>query len=852
MTLKYPRYTDDEVEIFHPFFAKCAQNAIKDKGLENELHVVHHRSFNGITVDFSIERVKSKRIVLLVEVKRTKSAVESTRYRHQALSYRKEADHLCETPYYILTNIEHTDIFRYDANKPRVSSQLIKGSPFSCGDFNSYPVDEFIKHYSNRLGNIIDTALDDSGEYDQNLDFLYDFLQDKVDNYESWHSSFMPFSYEYIRGAAFNYNELRNKIKSLNWKAADNYISTPLRLSEKGSQVDFSHVFKEPLPAAYNQSSFQKVLLKSAYYNGKSRGKGDDVSEIVYDLLAPIGLGIVETAPELANLLSVLSKIELNRPLEAHEIVCDPAAGSGRLLTAATNNAYTEIPANRIWANEIEPHFAEALSLRLGLHFGDTISVENCPNITISDVVSLTPEDFRNVKVVLVNPPYISGIYSTNRRLQIDKAIKCLSGESSKTNSGQIGLEGPFIELLINLIPDDAIIAAILPYPLLTRKSKEIQLYRKFLLEDFGLSMVCCYPREGLFENVIKRTCIFVGRKNTHKEIIRWVDINSPIERLDLHEMQNSFDQEQRLFQISDISSEDLKKSIDSGWVNNIKREAKEWFEEKFLKHGVLISKEFPQIKRGTSGNSGSSDLSAMPIREHNRLIQIVPTENQLPAINNAKKLEKYLTKDNAPCISPVIAQDEENAFLSDLINEYINIQQAQQSTGTQTKAPINYDKVKQSLLRDITEFPIWSVLIPRSVRISGNISILKASYNISTNFIVVNCESEQNAILTASWLFSIFGQLQMEFLCSDQEGMRKLEKNEISKLLIPNKLNEIAGRFFSQLQEAFENSEPINYREVKLREIDKLWASILSDQPSDLLQTALNYLQDVVDERSP
>lgn len=64
MTLRCPRYTDDEVKIFHPFFAECAQIAIKDKGLEDELQVVHHRSFNGITVDFAIERVKNKRIFL--------------------------------------------------------------------------------------------------------------------------------------------------------------------------------------------------------------------------------------------------------------------------------------------------------------------------------------------------------------------------------------------------------------------------------------------------------------------------------------------------------------------------------------------------------------------------------------------------------------------------------------------------------------------------------------------------------------------------------------------------------------------------------------------------------------------
>ena len=852
MSLAYPRYTDDEVGVFHPFFAKCADIAIKSKGLEDELELVQHRSFNGITVDFSIQRVKSKRIVLLVEVKRTKSAVESTRYRHQALSYRKEADHLCETPYYILTNIEHTDLFRYDASKPRVSSQLIKGSPFSSGDFDSRPVNEFIELFSKRLGEIIDVVLNDSGEYDQNLDFLYDFLQDKLNSYETWHSSFMPFAYEYIRGAAVNYNELSNKIKPLNWKAADSYISTPLSLSKKGKQIDFFHVFKEPVPAPHDQSSFQKILLESGYYNGKSRGKGDDVSEIVYDLLAPRGPGIVETDQELANLLSVLSKIELNRSLEAHEIVCDPAAGSGRLLTAATNNAYTSIPANRIWANEIEPHFAEALSLRLGLHFGDTVSTENCPKITISDVASLTPEHFRNVKVVLLNPPYISGIYSKKERRRIDNAIKCLSGESSKTNSGQIGLEGPFVELLLSLMPNDAIIAAILPFSLLSRKSKEVQRFRKFLLEDFGLSMVCCYPREGLFENVIKRTCIFVGRKKAHKDFIRWVDINSPIERLDLHEMQNSFDEEQRLFKVSEISFENLNKSIESGWANNIKKEAKEWFEEKLSQNSVLISNLFPQIKRGTSGNSGSSDLSAMPVKKHERLIQIVPRENQLPAINNSEGLEKYLTKDNAPCTSPIIAKDGDNDFLSDLIDEYLRMKSSSRITVKQAKAPITYEKVRQSLARDITEFPIWSILIPRAVRVAGNISILKHTYNVSTNFIVVNCENQQNAIIAASWLYSIFGQLQMEFLGNDQEGARKLEKNEISKLLIPNKLNELGEKYFDRLQEAFDKSDPINFKKIELREIDKLWASILSDQPCDLLQTASNYLQDILDERSP
>jgi len=157
-----------------------------------------------------------------------------------------------------------------------------------------------------------------------------------------------------------------------------------------------------------------------------------------------------------------------------------------------------------------------------------------------------------------------------------------------------------------------------------------------------------------------------------------------------------------------------------------------------------------------------------------------------------------------------------------------------------------------RSLEKDVCMFPKWSVLIPRSVRVSGNIAILKTTYNVSSNFIVVNCQDKRSAVLTASWLFSIFGQLQMEFLCNDQEGARKLEKNEISKLLIPQNLDEISENDFTEIYNAFKESEPINYRNINLREIDKVWSSMLLETKDVHLQSAMNYLQDLVDERSP
>ena len=92
-----PRYVEDEVKEFHPFFEECAKEAIKNLS-KNNLIVSHHKNINGIIVDYSIEDLISNKIVLLVEIKRTKSSINSTRNRYQALSYRKEADLHCSTP----------------------------------------------------------------------------------------------------------------------------------------------------------------------------------------------------------------------------------------------------------------------------------------------------------------------------------------------------------------------------------------------------------------------------------------------------------------------------------------------------------------------------------------------------------------------------------------------------------------------------------------------------------------------------------------------------------------------------------------------------------------------------------
>ena len=844
-----PRYVEDEVKEFHPFFEECAKEAIKNLS-KNNLIVSHHKNINGIIVDYSIEDLISNKIVLLVEIKRTKSSINSTRNRYQALSYRKEADLQCATPYYLLTNLERTEVFRYDPNKPRVNNQLIKGSPFDAGDLENNEYDYFYNNFVKILETIIDIVIEDKGEYGYNLDSFYNLLSSSLYDYREWHKVFMPFSFEYIRGASDNYSKLYEKILKYNWKSADSYIKNPEMISIKGSKVDFHHIFKEPFPITNSPKLFDSFLLENAFNIGKKSGQGEEVKELVSDLLISEFKGVVETDPELADLLSVLARNELGRSLTKDEWICDPAAGGGQLLSSAASLSFKNVEPNRIFANEIKPFFSEILSLRLGLLFANKISLENSPKITINNVADLNKNNFLNKKVILLNPPFINSVESKQEKIYIQKKIKNLKNICI-TDTGQIGLEGSFLELVTSLAQENSIIGAIMPLNLLTRKGYAIKRFRKYLLDDFGLSMICTYPREGLFEDVKKRTCILIGRIGNKNKSIKWIEINTSIERINFEVMLSSLEDSNRIYSTDIFSKNYLRESLDKGWNIKLKKNSREWFLSIFNSKTILINEIFKNIKRGKSGNNGSSDLCAIPVTtKYKFLLDLIPKGKQIPAINKSKNLEKFLDTSNAKWISPEL-DFEEDIFLKELIDSYIKFRKDNEKKGKQTKAPIDEKKVKLAL-KTIDIYPKWSVLIPRNIRSFGSIALLNEPHNISTNFIVVSCKNKKEAITLASWLFSIFGQLQMEYLCNDQEGTRKLEKIEINQILIPITYKNISNKDFMSFEKLFEEELPLEFRNIKIRKIDEEWAKLLFKNHDEILQEALEIMEDLIEERSP
>jgi hypothetical protein len=860
-----PSYSDDEVTCFHPVFEYAANNALAQISGGGDIKVVHHRPINGITVDFAFERISTGKIILLAEIKRTPSDTQSTRTRNQARSYFLEAKPHTETPYYLTSNLEVTDLFRNDDARPQVSSQLIEGSPLSAGNLTTTAENVFYDKLENNISELLTLALTGQGSYSERFSHLQSLLAGALHNPDKWHQLFIPVAFEYIRGAAKKTPKLASLIKSIGWKPADAYKGTPDRLINLGAKVDFAQIFKPPAPILDDSTVFDNQTITDAYEAGSIRVTGDDLAELVNELLAPTGLGIVETDDELARLLSIVSKDAFEGDeLGENAVLCDPAAGSGKLLIAASQ-LFVGLKPSQYWANEINPLFAEPLSLRLGLSHAASLSPAECPRVTINDVANLTEEEFGKVKIILLNPPFISGVQDTALKNKMANRIQVISGKKSITNSGQIGLEAVFLELIWHLIPEGTVITAIMPHRYISGLSSEVVAFRRFLISQLQLSHIVSYPRNGLFEKVTKQTIIFAGVKSKKPDRhIKIIDVQVPLENVGYAQLSAGLKSGNlspaRGVEVQKCPASSMLSDVDSGWGAFVGNRAKtyKWSASLFVGYKQLESLG-AGLRRGTSGNNGCSDLSIFTMTDSVGLLigSLVPNSWLVPGINNSDAVPKFLNVSTAPelaLVPPLLAYrggTPDNLTLIKIITAYLG-KVVKPSLGSQKKAVKSIDEVELALHRNQKSFQPCYVLIPRALRVEGKIGVTLVPMVVSTNFVMAKFDSEQEAKLVASWLFSVFGQIQMELNFSNQEGMRKLEKEQVGKILYPD-ISSIPLVTQNQLISAYIADAPLQFKSPKQRTIDSLWAQVVSPlNHADVLVTAFDLFCGLCEDRNP
>ena len=252
---------------------------------------------------------------------------------------------------------------------------------------------------------------------------------------------------------------------------------------------------------------------------------------------------------------------------------------------------------------------------------------------------------------------------------------------------GQVPLEGPFLEYLLEKIENGTAVGVILPKSHLFGLGKESTAIRKLLIEKFGLTKIFLYPRDNLFNDVIKETVILVGEKGNTKDdvvLIQTTHKVSDININDLSELKKS-----DVLDIRNISRTKLDLSVDDGWRTFLSD-----FDIPYeISKDIKNSKGFPNLYRGKAGNKGATDV--LFITKHpqwDKVKGIVPQSWLVDAIENTNDINekfKYINDLKLKCLAP-----PENAFQvgtteNQLLEKIITTIQVHSSSNKQGKVSV-------------------------------------------------------------------------------------------------------------------------------------------------------------------
>ncbi|WP_161877703.1 BpuSI family type II restriction endonuclease [Alkalibacterium sp. MB6] len=845
-------YSDSEVVAFHPVCEEALVEALTLLNIQDDYEVKHHEYTGTLEMDFVIKNRHDGKYLCVIEVKRTPSDINSARYQYQAMSYVQSNGNQTEQPFYILTNLENMYIFRYDSERPRVVQQILKPGLKSIGKFQEYTREMFINKLSNEFKNIIKTnILDQEYVYSNSLSEFQDHMRSVVNKNKEWKTSLVFLLYEYIRGV---FNELDLDGFRYDIRRFRNNVNN---VCTEAMRVNFNEIFNKDETNYIVPFDVPAMLLELMYESGKTYADGDYISNLLHEVASidQAHNGEVPTDLELSRFLSILAKQIAN--LSEDGKISDPASGSGNLITSAIE--IFNITPERIKANDKNEKLLELLSLRIGLNNPRIISKDTSPKVTAKNINDLDENYFNDVDVILLNPPYVAGINSVERKKELFASIKRITGKRAITSIGQIGLEAPFIELISALAKENTTIACIIPVGYLTGRGIEAVKFREFLLQNFGLKTIFTYPSSGLFESVAKKTCVVIGRVNRPSESIQVLsaymplkDINvSNFERnLQMNESTNTFTELTQGIDVLENEYKVFSDSVGEGWrgLSSVGFSAVEFMNNYFSSHPKLVRlKDIPsdtlKVRRGWAGNDGASNLVFLD-RNH----ELINTEG-LETVQGIRSVRKF----NSCFINEgdyltIDYKKSTNESVDKAINTYL---ETPQSVGKQARRPKSYDELKKILMKDSSKIiEGYKLLLPRAIRPTGKVFYTDQPIVISTNFNCFYSENENDIKIYTSWTSTIFYQLMCEINSKDQEGVRKMELPDYEQTYFP-----ILDRLSENEQVTILNNfNEITFCDLKnpeAKNTDQIWAEILFENPEFIIEESLNVLTFMATERT-
>jgi len=847
-------HMDSEVEKFHPVCEKALNQALVKLSKDTDYEVLHHQKTGRLEMDFVIQNKTTKKYLCVVEVKRTPSDVNSARNQYQAMSYVQMNAPISEKPFYVLTNLEYAISFRYDPARPRVFQQMLEPGVRHIGDFAVQNESEFGNVLADTFMEMIAVFLRDTCSYLLTLEKFESHMRNITNNTSKWKSSLVVLLYEYIRGAfisigrqdlSYDVRKFRSDIK---------------RVCTEAANVNFKEIFDYVPGKLEKTASIANDVLANIFDFGKQTISGDSICDILHSIVSA-GLerdGVVSTDLELARIMATLAKSQ-SGDIEERKYICDPAAGSGNLISAATK-IFNVLP-NQIKANDINERLLELLSLRIGLNFAKTVNNQNTAHISAKNIVNLPNTYFDNVAVIVMNPPFVAGINCQKRKEELFEKIHDIKQSNAVTNVGQMNLEGAFLETICTMCKSDTIIACVLPNTHLAARGKEAVALRRYLLSDFGLTIIFSYPMEGLFKDVVKGTCVVVGRARIPSHSIKIISSIDLISNIDIHAFGNAITKTLNPNKFATIvpgvegfsqTKEQLSAAIDGGW-RQVCREFDDalTFQTQYIMPNKKLAKmtKFPPKelirKRGTAGNSGASNL--LMIERNKPLFRYFSEKPTIPAMRNAKYDDMFIAEGDTVCFD---ALQLNNSELDSIVHKYLSLTV---KTGQQPKKVKSVEQLKTLLLSTSKNaVNAHAVLIPRAVRAKGKVYVTQKRTIVSTNLIVISLNNKDLALILASWVSTIFYQLICEINAKSQEGMRKMEVKDVEATYIPD-FEMLTDEQKSSVISGTNQIDFLTLNTPEIRAVDVKWAEILFGENSDTrLSEAKRLLEFLANTRNP
>ena len=837
-------YGDSEVNVFHPICEEALNRALDKLNLSNSYRVLHHQYTGSLEMDFVIQNTNTGKYLCVIEVKRTPQDVHSARYQYQAMSYVQMNAAVNEKPFYILTNLEYAFFFRYDPDRPRVFQQMLEPGLTHISDFANNNKSAFMDSLADYFTSRLSECIQNNYKYLMTLSQFAEHMEAIKNDSKKWKTHLAVMLYEYIRGSftAIKRNDLHD-IRL--------FHDDVMQICSEAIKVNFRDIFSYSDNEFEQKSGIANNILSDLFKFGEQNISGDSIAGILHQI-ASSGQeheGEVPTDLELGMIISELAKHELDRDLADTDLVCDPAAGSGNLVTTAISRF--NLTPKQILVNDVNPKLLELLSLRLGLNYATIISKDNSVKILNENISNLEKHLFNNVKVVVLNPPFVAGIQCVDKKPPLYGRIHELSGARAITKVGQMPLEAVFLELVVNLVPKGTVIACVFPKAHLNSRGQEAIAIRKMLIHEFGLRVVFTYPENDIFNNVTVSTCTLVGVTHKNDKTVKVISSYSEVPDLDIEDFTQSLDND-----FSDdfaplipgvvsrkVSTFELIQNINDGWreLNSEMIEAIDFVKMNFKESPKFSTLETLgyDLKRGTAGNNGGSDVLFVDY-EHK------PSELSLsPSMRNAKYSNFQIDNGDSGFL------DARKNKKSDIIRFISQRNSTTNDVGRQEKIAKSSEDIYKIVENESRqEFPKNSVLIPRAIRKEGKAYFANRDLFVSTNFLVCTPSSYREAILLSSWMNTVFYQLICEVSSTDQAGMRKMEVKDIRLTYVPD-FSIVTDDDFKNIEESVTDLSFIVLKSPESRSLDEIWAKIIFGKDSDhKLSEAIRMLKFLANRR--